>query len=132
MSGLYNQIMRGVNSVSKEVFKDDQMVVSLTWKVFSKASFDRELRKNVELFIIHPAIPAVKVQKKINSMNTLNLPTGIGGLVTGELEYMLELKNAPDEMSYRDLIIEDGVTYGIDKIHKIMKRFVIVAVKGIE
>lgn len=124
--------MRGVNQVAPSIFKDPNMTVNLTWKVFLKAEFDREQRKNIEKYQIYNNIVAVKLQKKIDSMNTRNLPSGVGGLVTAETTYLLEMKTIPAGVSFRDLIIEDGVTYGVEKIHKVMKRFVLVDIRGID
>lgn len=124
--------MRGVNQVAPSIFKDPNMTVNLTWKVFLKAEFDREQRKNIEKYQIYNNIVAVKLQKKIDSMNTRNLPSGVGGLVTAETTYLLEMKTIPADVSFRDLIIEDGVTYGVEKIHKVMKRFVLVDIRGID
>lgn len=132
MKSLYKQIMRGVNQVAPSIFKDPNMTVNLTWKVFLKAEFDREQRKNIEKYQIYNNIVAVKLQKKIDSMNTRNLPSGVGGLVTAETTFLLEMKTIPADVSFRDLIIEDGVTYGVEKIHKVMKRFVLVDIRGID
>jgi len=131
MKSLTGQIMRGVNSVEKQVFNDKNLQVSVIWRVFTKAEFDPIRRMNVERYVDYP-LTMVRFQKKEDSMLMKNLPAGVGGLITGSFEYALKFTDSPSGISIRDLIVENGKIYAITKLHNVMNRFILVAIQGLK
>jgi len=130
MKSLTGQIMRGVNTIEKQVFGDKNLQIAVTWRVFTKAEFDPEKRMNVERYIEYP-VTMIRFQKKEESAMMKNLPAGIGGLITGSFEYAVKCANAPSGISIRDLIVEGSKIYAVTKLHNIMNRFILISIQGL-
>ena len=130
MRSVHSQVAQGVKGIAKELFRDKKLQVAATWKVFSKAEFDTVLKKNVERYTEYPVV-FIRFQKKEDSSNSKNMPMGLSGLMTGEFEFAIRIKDVPEGVSNRDLIIEDGKIYEVSGLHYVMDTFLLIAIKGL-
>lgn len=126
----YRQIKKGIDSVAPKLFNDPNMTVLATWKVFKESIFDTAQRKNVETFTDF-SVRVVKVMKEFNSTAPRALVPGAGGLIQGEIRFIVEKGKAPDGYTNRDLLIAEGVTYAIDELTEVLQDFVLIDVKGL-
>jgi len=126
----YSQIRRGIDKVAPTLFADTDMTVSLTWRVFKESIFDTVQRKNIEVYEDHTVI-AVKVMKEFSSTAPRALVPGAGGLIQGEIRFVVQMEKAPPDYGYRDMLVDGGVTYAIDEYSEVLKDFVLIDVKGL-
>jgi hypothetical protein len=127
---IYSQVKRGIDKVAPRVFNDPGLTATLTWKVFLGSIWNSDLKKNVETYKEYTVV-AVKVMKEFSSTAPRALVPGAGGLIQGEIRFVVQAADAPPGYSYRDLLTEGSTTYAIDEYTEVMQDFVIVDVKGL-
>jgi hypothetical protein len=129
--GIFSQIQGAVNSILPQLYNDPDLITTVTWKRFLKSEFDEDAGVNVETYTDFTEISAIKVEKEIGSKNLYRSETrGSWTMASGEVVYLFQDGNVPENASIRDLIVDGSYTYSVKKIFPVFNLIVKVEVEG--
>lgn len=127
--GIFSQITRAVESILPKLFDDEDLAVDITWKLFESAVFNPDTQVNEETYS-ESTITAIRIKKDIGSMRSRQLPPGPWNMAVGDVVFLFQSDDVPSGASIKDLIIDAGYSYGVEKITPIFGLITQVEVKG--
>lgn len=127
--GIFSQITRAVESILPKLFGDTDLAVDITWKLFESAIFDPDAQVNVETYA-ESTIAAIRIKKDVGSMRSRQIPPGPWNMAVGDVVFLFQSDNVPSGASIKDLIVDAGYTYGVEKITPIFGLITQVEVRG--
>ena len=127
--GFFSQITRAVDSILPKLFDDDELAVDITWRLFESAVFNPDTQVNEETYT-ESTIAAIRLKKDIGGMRYRQLPPGPWNMAVGDVVFLFQSDNIPSGASIKDLIVDAGYSYGIEKITPIFGLITQVEVKG--
>ena len=129
--GIFAQIQSAVDSILPQLYEDEDLTSSITWKVFSESVFNETSGVNEDSYTDYTDIPAIKVEKQIGTRDMWRgNTTGLLSVASGDVVYLFRDNGVADGASIRDLIIDGSFTYSIKKIWPVFGLIVKVEVEG--
>ena len=126
--GMFGQIRNSVNSILPKLYSDEELTVDVTWKKFSSDNWDSGLGVNVASYVSY-TVTAIKLEKELKPAVSGGRASGVSMAVSDVL-YLFQYDDLPDDISNRDVIVENGNEYQVDKIHPVFGLVIKVEVKG--
>ena len=126
--GMFAQIRNSVNSILPRLYTDEDLVTEVTWRKFSTSGFD-DAKGYAEDTYVNYTISAIKLEKENKSATQGVRSTGVS-MSIGDVVYLFQYGDLPDGISTRDVIVEDGLTYSVEKIYPVFGLVTKVEVKG--
>ncbi len=127
--GFFSQITRAVDSILPKLFGDKDLADDITWKLFESAVFNPTTQVNEETYA-ESTITAIRIKKDVGSMRSRQLPPGPWNMAVGDVVFLFQSDDIPSGASIKDLLVDGGHTYGIEKITPIFGLITQVEVKG--
>lgn len=129
--GIFAQIQSAVDSILPQLYEDEDLTVTITWKVFASSEFNEDTGVNEDTYTDYTDITAIKVEKEIGSTNPgRSYPPGPWAMASGDIQYLFRHNHVPDGASIRDLIVEGNQTYSVKKIFPVFNLITKVEVEG--
>ena len=128
--GIFGQIQNAVNSILPQLYTDEQLTTTVTWRKFAGSSFNEASGVNEDTYT-DSTIKAIKVEKEVGSTNAgRSYPPGPWSMASGDIQYLFKPESVPEGASIRDLIVEGDMTYSVKKIYPVFGLIVKVEVEG--
>ena len=128
--GIFGQIQNAVNSILPQLYTDEQLTTTVTWRKFAGSSFNEASGVNEDTYT-DSTIKAIKVEKEVGSTNAgRSYPPGPWSMASGDIQYLFKHESVPEGASIRDLIVEGDMTYSVKKIYPVFGLIVKVEVEG--
>lgn len=128
--GIFAQIQSAVDSILPQLYEDDDLTTTITWKRFLGNTFDEAQGVNVETYTDFTGIKAIKVEKEIGTRNWQGNTRGQWDIASGDVVYLFRDQHVPEDVSVRDLIVDGALTYSVKKIFPVFNLIVKVEVEG--
>lgn len=129
--GIFTQIKSAVDSILPQLYEDDDLTSTVTWKKFADSAFNVDLGVNEDTYTEYKDIKAIKVEKEVGSFNPQRtFPPGPWSMASGDVVYLFRDESIPDGASIRDMIVDGSYTYSVKKIYPVFGLIVKVEVEG--
>lgn len=129
--GIFSQIQSAVDSILPQLYEDEDLTDSVTWKVFADSVFNETTGVNEDTYTDYADIPTIKVEKQVGTRDMWRGNTqGMLSISSGDVVYLFRDSGVPEGASIRDLIIDGAFTYSIKKIWPVFGLIVKVEVEG--
>jgi hypothetical protein len=125
---MFSQIKRSVNSILPSLYNDDELATNITWRKFSGSVFNENTGVNEETYTEH-TVRAIRIEKETQGMATGRTSGGVS-IIVGGVVYMFKGPDIPDGASTRDIIVDSGYAYAIEKITPVFGLVTKVEVRG--
>jgi hypothetical protein len=124
MSFDLDEIYESIEEILDDLFEQDEIIVQATYQLYTTVAPDAELKRNVTTFTPY-TVRALDV-RKMKARGTL------GGQVfsTSRGDYVLLASECPADLSNRDKIEINGITYQLADVQPVMDLAWIIAVEG--
>ena len=122
--GMFGQIKNSVNSILPSLYNDPDLAVEVTWKRFDEETFNRTTGVNEQNYTDFK-VKAIRLDAQAKAQGAPGVPMAIGDVV-----YMFKGPDMPEGNSVRDLLVDGGVTFAIDKITPVFGLVTKVEVKS--
>lgn len=126
--GMFAQIKASVNSILPSLYNDDDLAIDVTWRKFTGSVFNETTGVNDETYTEY-TIRAIRIQKETQGMSTGRASGGVP-ITVGDVAYLFKGPDLPEGASTRDIIVDTGYSYAIDKIVPIFGLVTQVDVRG--
>jgi len=125
---MFAQIKNAVNSILPSLYNDEDLAVTVTWKLFSGSEFNESTGVNVETYTDY-SISAIRIEKETQGMTTGARSGGVP-ITVGDLVYLFQGPDVPDGATTRDIIVEGAYAYQIESIYPVFGLVTKVEVRG--
>lgn len=126
--GMFGQIRNSVNSILPRLYEDPELVTNITWRKYSGSAWNDAEGYAEETYVDY-AIAAIKLEKENKSATSGTRSTGVS-MSIGDVVYLFQYTDLPDGISTRDVIVENGYSYSVEKIYPVFELVTKVEVKG--
>jgi hypothetical protein len=126
--GMFSQIKGAVNSILPSLYDDDELAIDITWRKFTGSVFNETTGVNEETYT-ESTVRAIRIEKETQGMTTGRQSGGVP-ITVGDVAYLFKGPDIPDGASTRDIIVDSGYAYAIDKIVPVFGLVTKVEVRG--
>lgn len=126
--GMFAQIKSSVNSILPSLYEDEELATDITWRKFTGSVFNETSGVNDETYE-ESTIRAIRIEKETQGMSTGRQSGGVP-ITVGDVVYLFKGPDLPEGASTRDIIVESGYAYAIDRITPVFGLVTKVEVKG--
>ena len=128
---IFKQIQGAVNSILPSLYNDEDLTTTITWKRFKSSEFNESEGVNEDTYTNFANIAAIKVERETGATSAgRHWPPGPYGLASGDVQYLFQFDDVPENASIRDLIVDGDITYNVKKIYPVFGLIVKVDVVG--
>lgn len=126
--GMFSQIKGAVNSILPSLYEDDELATDVTWRKFSGSVFNETTGVNEETYTNY-TVRAIRIEKETQGAATGRASGGVS-ITVGGVVYLFKGPDIPDGASTRDIIVDSGYAYAIERITPVFGLVTKVEVKG--
>lgn len=126
--GMFAQIQNSVNSILPKLYEDEDLTTDITWRKFSGSAWDDAQGMAIETYVEYP-VTAIKLEKENKSATSGVRSSGVS-MSASDVVYLFRHGDLPDGITTRDVIIDNGNSYSVEKIYPVFDLVTKVEVQG--
>ena len=127
--GMFGQVKSAINSILPKLFTDEDLTTSVIWKRFESSDWNDLQGLNVDTYTEFP-LTSIKPRSMTELQRSVVFPSLGRTKFSNDSDYIFQYGDMPSGATNKDLLVEGGSIYQVEKISPVFGLIVCVSVKG--